>query len=105
MGIGALGLHHYMTNRQLFLKSTKFNTKLIVGGVLILALAKFLVAAAEGNLLIRRDVLIPKEDHQVVVQSLLDGGVGGLIHGLAQIDTFNDRAQGAGYGAQTQFRG
>ena len=50
MGIGALGLHHYMSNPAMFRKSTRFNTKLIVGGVLLLGLAKLMIATVEGTL-------------------------------------------------------
>jgi hypothetical protein len=50
MGVGALGLFHYQSNRALFLKGARFNTRLIVIGVLILAVAKFALAAAEGKL-------------------------------------------------------
>ena len=50
MGLGALGIHRYQTNRSMFLKSNRFNTKLVVSGALLLALAKFLAAAAEEKL-------------------------------------------------------
>ena len=53
MGLGALGLYHYASNKERFLKNTWFNTKLVVGGVLVLALAKFLVLMANGDLLDR----------------------------------------------------
>ena len=49
MGIGALGLFHYQSNKALFLKSSRFNTKLIVGGVLILAVVKFIIVLTEGR--------------------------------------------------------
>ncbi|MEM9843165.1 MAG: phosphopantetheine-binding protein [Pseudomonadota bacterium] len=49
MGVGALGIHHYMTNKALFRKSSRFNTKLIVAGMFMMAAIKLLIVIAEGN--------------------------------------------------------
>ena len=49
MGIGALGVHHYLSNRQLFFKSSRFNTKLIVSGVLILAATNLAIVVVNGE--------------------------------------------------------
>lgn len=49
MGVGALGVHHYISNRTLFLKSSRFNTRLIVGGVLILAATNLAIVVVNGK--------------------------------------------------------
>ena len=48
VGLGALGLHLYQTNKALHLKNTRFNTMIVVGGVLVLAAAKFALALQSG---------------------------------------------------------
>lgn len=48
VGLGALGLHLYQTNRALHLKNMRFNTMIVVGGVLVLAAAKFALALQGG---------------------------------------------------------
>ncbi len=40
IGIGALGLHLYDTNRTLFLKNTRINALIVLGGVLVLGAAR-----------------------------------------------------------------
>ncbi|MCV3273820.1 phosphopantetheine-binding protein, partial [Roseobacter sinensis] len=42
LGIGALGVYHYAKNPAQFLKGNRFNTRLILGGVLFMALFRLL---------------------------------------------------------------
>ncbi|MDJ0630930.1 MAG: AMP-binding protein [Rhodobacter sp.] len=49
IGVGALGLYHYQSNRELFFKSSRLNTKLIVGGLLILVAARAMLMTVEGQ--------------------------------------------------------
>lgn len=44
IGIGALGLHLYDTNRALFLKNTRLNALIVLGGVLVLGAARLALA-------------------------------------------------------------
>ncbi|MEL7105744.1 MAG: AMP-binding protein [Pseudomonadota bacterium] len=50
VGLGALGLHLYETNRALHLKNTRFNALIVVAGVCVLAAAKLALAARFGLL-------------------------------------------------------
>lgn len=49
MSLGALGLAHYQSNPELFKKSTRFNAKLIFGGIVLMAAIRLMITIAEGN--------------------------------------------------------
>ncbi|SHH18340.1 Acyl-CoA synthetase (AMP-forming)/AMP-acid ligase II [Cognatiyoonia sediminum] len=50
VGIGALGITQYMRNKEQFKKSSQFNTRLIVAGVLVFAAFKFLSRWINGTI-------------------------------------------------------
>lgn len=50
IGVGALRFQHFLTNKPLFLKNTRMNAAIVLGGVLVLGLIKFLNLALEDRL-------------------------------------------------------
>ena len=50
IGVGALRFQHFLTNKTLFLKNIRMNAAVVLGGVLLLGLIKFLNLALENRL-------------------------------------------------------